>query len=322
MARRTKRKSGAGKLLLVLFLLAAFGTGWYLGSRGGEGTPAAESVTDDTAPAVAAEGPDPAVAAEPAVAARPAAARPAPARAAGTPAPAGPAPLPQAQAGAKLAIVLDDCGQNLLRLDEVLALPFPVTLAILPQQPQSGETARRARAAGKPYILHQPMEPLAPEGGGAPNPGPGALTVATAAAAVDGVLAANLASTGEPRGFNNHMGSRATAEQTLMTALMASAKRRGLFFLDSWTSPQSVALSSAQAAGVPAVRNRVFLDNRDDYGYIDDQLQRAATLAVAGQEIVAIGHITRQQTWRVLRDRHAWLRAAGIELVAAADLAR
>lgn len=319
MARRAKRGGGCGKLLLLLFLLAAFGTGWYLGSRGGDAPPAAETVTDDTAPVAVAGEADPALAADPAP---PAASRPAPARDAAVPAAAGPDPLPRAQAGAKLAIVLDDCGQNLLRLDEVLALPFPVTLAILPQQPQSAETARRARAAGKPYILHQPMEPLAPAGGTAPNPGPGALTVATAAAAVDGLLAANLASAGDPRGFNNHMGSRATADRALMTALMAAAKRRGLFFLDSWTTPESVALGSAQAAGVPAVRNRVFLDNRDEYGYIDDQLRRAATLAVAGQEIVAIGHITRQQTWRVLRDRQAWLRAAGIELVAAAELAR
>ena len=61
---------------------------------------------------------------------------------------------------AELVIVMDDLGHSLTRAERVLALPAPVTLALLPFAPATARIAARARETGHEVILHQPMEPL------------------------------------------------------------------------------------------------------------------------------------------------------------------
>ena len=68
--------------------------------------------------------------------------------------------LPELPSKGKLIFVFDDAGHNLEQLQYFLDLPFPCTIAVLPKLPNSRETARRIRAAGKELILHQPMQPL------------------------------------------------------------------------------------------------------------------------------------------------------------------
>ena len=118
------------------------------------------------------------------------------------------------------------------------------------------------------------------------------------------------------------MGSRVTADRTLMRALMRAAKERNLFFIDSWTTPNSVAMATAKELGVRTARNTVFLDNQDDYAYVSERLRHAVRQALPGAAVVAIGHITRQQTWRVLREAAPWLLQSGVALLPASELAR
>ena len=77
-------------------------------------------------------------------------------------------PLSQARAAepavpavpkAYLSLIIDDLGQNLPRDRRVLALPGPVTTAIMPDTPHAAEFAREAHRAGKIVILHMPMDP-------------------------------------------------------------------------------------------------------------------------------------------------------------------
>ena len=55
---------------------------------------------------------------------------------------------------AYLSLIIDDLGQNLPRDRRVLALPGPVTTAIMPDTPHATEFAREAHRAGKIVILH------------------------------------------------------------------------------------------------------------------------------------------------------------------------
>ena len=66
------------------------------------------------------------------------------------------APAPQK---AYISLIIDDLGQNLPRDRRVLALPGPVTTAIMPDTPHATEFAREAHRAGKIVILHMPMDP-------------------------------------------------------------------------------------------------------------------------------------------------------------------
>ncbi len=194
-----------------------------------------------------------------------------------------PPPAFDAAAGPLVAIIVDDWGQALNGPQVViLALPQPLTFAVLPCLPRSGEIAALATALDLPagtgpgediattslvppypatarreIFLHLPMQPLDyPES----DPGQPVLVPGMEAAEVERRLALALASVPGARGVNNHMGSAATADSTLMSVLMRGLARRHLRFVDSLTSPASVAFFEACRAGVPALRNRIFLD--------------------------------------------------------------
>ncbi len=62
-------------------------------------------------------------------------------------------------------------------------------------------------------------------------------------------------------GVNGHMGSRFTSDPRAMRTLLAGLRERGLFFLDSKTSPESVAADVAAGLQVPFAERDVFLDH-------------------------------------------------------------
>ena len=199
--------------------------------------------------------------------------------------------LPEAPADGsrpgRIYIVLDDAGNSLDTLDDFLALPMPLTIAVLPQRDHSVETALRVAGAGKEVILHQPMEAV----NGA-NPGEGLVSSDLSDAEVTDELAINLDSVPGAAGLNNHMGSQTTQDPRVMRLVMQEAKRRGLFFLDSRTTSASVASRLAREIGVPFAERNVFLDNvhtRDD---ILSALGSALAMAYRQDSVVVIGHVT------------------------------
>ncbi len=249
-----------------------------------------------------------------------------------------------------VALVIDDCGQ---RLDGpvagILALPVPLTLAVLPGLPQSravaamatptapvtaGSDAQRQErlAAGcvvevefepapgtapRDVLLHLPMQPLDYP---ATNPGPGALLVGLDPAEVILRLDTALASVPGVRGVNNHMGSAATADPALMATLMAALGERGLLFLDSLTTPHSVAWREARAAGLPVLRNRLFLDvDHLDEAAISARLAELVGVARASGQAIGIGH-PHAATAAVLARELPDYMAAGVRFVTVSEL--
>ena len=103
---------------------------------------------------------------------------------------------------AYLSLIIDDLGQNLPRDRRVLALPGPVTTAIMPDTPHAGEFAREAHRAGKIVILHMPMDPAT---------GPFAWHPDLPIEELEKRLDAAFKAVPFTAGINNHMGSRMTA---------------------------------------------------------------------------------------------------------------
>ena len=66
--------------------------------------------------------------------------------------------------------------------------------------------------------------------------------------------------------------------------------RDGLFFVDSYTTHESVALQLAAEAGVTAVKRDVFLDNDRTPDALAREFQRLIKLARQQGVAVAIGH--------------------------------
>jgi uncharacterized protein len=195
---------------------------------------------------------------------------------------------PASMEDVRLAIVLDDAGYSLDTVNEVACLPLAIAVAVLPNAAQSAAVARLLASTGREILLHLPMEAAANHG---PGPGPGAITVGESAAEIAKTVGAALAVVPQAVGVNNHMGSVATANLQTMDALMAALRPRGLYFLDSRTTPESQGERAARQAGVPVLRRDVFLDLVDDPAAIRRGLEHALGLARRDGRAVAIGHV-------------------------------
>ena len=118
------------------------------------------------------------------------------------------------------------------------------------------------------------------------------------------------------------MGSRATAEASLMDLVVQEIRGRGdgLFILDSRTTPYSVVPQRARRAGVPHAANNLFLDASDEYGSVASiQARRVASIAKRRGSAIAIGHVRRDTIDAVKGSLESW-RREGIRLVPLADL--
>lgn len=224
---------------------------------------------------------------------------------------------PGAPPGPRLAVVIDDVGYEIDPVRELLALGTPLSFAVIPHQRYSRRAAQIAYERGQEVLIHLPMEPL-----GYPlhDPGQGALLSTMDEQEMRTALRQALRSVPHARGLNNHMGSRLTADPEAMRLLMQELARRRLYFLDSRTTRDSVALTQARAAHVPCLERHVFLDARPERGFIEAQLGRAAERARQQGSAVAICH-PHPGTLEVLRRELPRLRERGVTLVLASELA-
>ena len=216
----------------------------------------------------------------------------------------------------RLAFVIDDAGNNDETIDRYLAYPGNLTISVLPRLPASSATALRAVQAGKDVILHCPMEPL----GGA-NTGPGAIRTDQSAEEIRRILHENYRFMPQAIGLNNHMGSRATADEFVMNVVMTFAREEGIFFLDSKTSPDSVAGLAAARHGVLYLERDVFLDNVRDRAEIEKWVVKGKQIAAKRGYAVLIGHAMSTETIDVLESMYDGLAAEGFRMIGLAELA-
>jgi len=148
-------------------------------------------------------------------------------------------------------------------------------------------SAEEACRAGHEVMLHLPMEP---EAGSHASPGEGEIRIGMTSFEVEQTLQSDLASVPHAAGVNNHMGSRATADPRLMTALMRSLAGRHLYFVDSRTTAATVALEAARQQGLPAFYRSVFLDDTKTVRYTLEQLLQFRRVLEEQGTALAIGH--------------------------------
>jgi hypothetical protein len=214
-----------------------------------------------------------------------------------------------------ISIIIDDMGYRRRDGLRALELPGPVAYAVLPHTPYARSLASIAFQLDKEVLLHVPMESELDK-----VLGPGALVNSMARPQLQAVLDAGLASVPHVIGINNHMGSALTQETRAMGWLMEWINNNGaLYFVDSVTSARSVALRSANAAGLPAIGRDVFLDTTADTEMIRKQFQRLIELARRHGTALAIGH-PHPETLSVLRDVLLKPSYYGVKLVPVREL--
>jgi len=229
---------------------------------------------------------------------------------------ATPRPPSPARAGApRLAIILDDFGTDRSAAASVFSLPYPLTLSFLPFHANSREIAEEAHRRGYQVMLHLPMQSLGNE-----MPESQQLRPGMTSSQISDVVSAMLQDIPYVVGVNNHQGSLATTDGPLMADLMAILRDRNLFFIDSRTTPATVAYDAAQDARVRcAYRNVPFLDDVEEVSAIRKQLQLAVREAQEKGEAIAIGH-PHPETLRALSEFLPQAEAQGVLLVHASDL--
>lgn len=217
----------------------------------------------------------------------------------------------------RAAILIDDLGYDLQVVTQLLALQEPLTFAILPGERYSKVIAEKVTNAGYEVILHQPMEPLDyPK----INVGKRAILMKMDKQQLREMLEKNIRDVPYINGINNHMGSRVTEDAEKTQEIMNILKEHRLFFVDSKTSPKSIAYKTAKKTGIKTAYNQVFLDNQDDLEYIKKQLDKVAEIAFKNKKVIAIGHCERKETLLALQEKLPEFKKLGIEIVPVSQL--
>ena len=195
-----------------------------------------------------------------------------------------PEPRP-APPGTRLAVVIDDLGRSLEDLEALGELGVPLSYAVLPFEALTPEVVETLTRRREEILLHLPME-----AGGDANPGPGALTTRMDDRELVRETRAALARVPGAVGVNNHMGSVLSADDRSMRAVLSVLSDRGLYFLDSRTTVDTVGYRLASSLGIPSAERHVFLDREIDPRLVTYQFRRLLELARVQGSAIAIGH--------------------------------
>ena len=219
------------------------------------------------------------------------------------------------QTGAKLAIILDDLGNDRHAADEVFSLPYPLTISVLPNHEHSQEIAQEAEQRGYQVMVHLPMQAVSTE-----KPEARELRPGMPAGEVSKLVNQFIQDIPGAVGVNNHQGSEATSDPALMRELMPVLRDHHLFYIDSRTIAATVAYETAQSSHVPsAFRNVPFLDVVAEVGAVRKQLELALRGAREKGEAVAIGH-PHPATLQALREVLPNAQSQGVRLTFASEL--
>ena len=219
-----------------------------------------------------------------------------------------PAPLPS---GPVVAILLTDAAGSAEPIDR---LPPEIGIVLSPYSAGSAKRAAALRATGRDVWAGIPMQP---KRWPAITPGENTLLVDSPAAENVARLDWALRRIGPVTGVTSIMGSAFTENGAALLPVMAALKSRNLAYVDARASGASVALATAQAAGVRAALNQRFLDGPEmaaNLAALEAAAQadgRALGLASASPDSVA-----------AIRNWAAGLDARGIRLGTAAEIAR
>ena len=204
-----------------------------------------------------------------------------------SPRPGAHQPSPEEAKLPKLAIIIDDLGYaepDLVK--RLLAEPVPFTVAVLPYQEFTVESADLAHQAGKAVILHLPMEGVPGK-----DPGPYALKYDLPEREIRDRTRKALTDVPFIEGANNHMGSRMTADPARMHWILEEFQGRKLYFVDSRTIATTKGWEVAEELHIPTIQRKVFLDDDKSFPEIKKQFERAVAFAKKDGQAVAIGHI-------------------------------
>tara|TARA_B100000029_G_C17570648_1_gene956479 strand:- start:700 stop:1554 length:855 start_codon:yes stop_codon:yes gene_type:complete len=216
---------------------------------------------------------------------------------------------PELKIKGKIGIIIDDFGY---RNDEVsdgfLELDADLTYAIIPGHAHSAKFGEKAVSSGYEVIIHMPMENTGKTYGEEEF----VLMTEMDNETIERRLKNALSQIPTAIGMNNHQGSKASADQNVMTNVAKVLKEKNLFFIDSRTTVETIGETTMEVFGVPTARRNIFLDNEDNEEKIIEQLLKLAKKSEKSGYAIGIGHV-KPKTLFVLQEQIPILKKQGYE---------
>lgn len=217
-------------------------------------------------------------------------------------------------------IIIDDFGY--IRgelLDGFAALDKEVAFAILPDLPYTELAGKTASASGHEVLIHFPMQALSSN----TSPGSRYLKQGMAYDDIEGMLKSFYEQIPMAIAVNNHMGSTATSDADLMEHLMKALKKQKLAWVDSYTSPKSVAFNMAIDMGLRSAKRDVFLDVPDNSeATIISKIEGLGKFKGRREPIVIISHCHNKEKLNALQSFITQIKSMGVELISLSDAVR
>jgi polysaccharide deacetylase 2 family uncharacterized protein YibQ len=205
--------------------------------------------------------------------------------------------------------------------EQFFALEPPFAVALMPGPDRKASLFRAARDGGHEVVLYIPLEPL-----NYPrvDPGPGTILVTMRPSKIVGTLRRYFDQAGHVAAVANYMGSLATQDAQVMSAVYSELKRRGLPFLHLTPVPGAVCRSLASETGVSYEEPDVVIDHeaRDEGTKGLDRAWAAAleSARAHGQALVLMRATGQVRKW--LPEAVAPARLGGVRLVPPTDVMR
>lgn len=224
----------------------------------------------------------------------------------------------------RLAIVIDDFGEDRRGVEEMLSLKIPLTVAVMPMCEYSKDDAEKAHQKGHEVILHMPMQ-NASYSTPASFYGPVYIKNEFSEDEAVNTLRESLGSVPHAVGMNIHMGTGVSRNKNLITAMMNEMKSKNMLFLDSKTTEETVCPQCADSTNVKFFSRDVFLEppGRPNYALAKQQLLKAGRIAKEKGSAIAIGHVGpvgTTETARAILDSLPELDSMGVEIVPLSQL--
>lgn len=217
----------------------------------------------------------------------------------------------------RLAIIIDDFGQNQNGVKEMMEIDRNLTFAVMPFLQFSEQDATEAHNRGYEVIVHLPMQShiASREKWLGPRP----VHLDSNDDEIRNIVLDSINAVPFAVGVNIHMGAMASEDKRIMTCVMSTVKEKDMFFVDSRTSAKTVCREVSQRIGVKFTERNVFLEHASKTkDYIKKQLAIAGDLAIKKGNAVVIGHVGAvggKVTAEAIKEMIPELERKGIEFV-------
>ncbi len=218
-----------------------------------------------------------------------------------------------------MSIVIDDFGgYEQDGVETLLSSGIPITGAVIPEADNTKKNIEDLKNAGCEIILHMPMESHVH----LPENWYGSIYIhnydspETATEKLDKCVK----EFPEIHGFNIHIGSGVSQNETLMKAVYNYTNEHGLYFLDSRTIVTNATENACRQTSSIYLGRDVFLeaDKNRSYEGVVSRLKETAQIAKEKGYAIAIGHVGKEggeNTAKAIIDTIPELEKMGVEIV-------